>query len=138
MGFEATGKLHTIYDTKQVSERFSKREFVLELTDNPKYPQTVLFQLTGDRCAQLDGMQVGWLRSILAHEYGHFRNQDTAGGTFALAARRSMMSLVIRLAESGTAGWFNPAWWFARAYLAVFLRVSLGASRLQEIGRAHV
>ena len=59
MGIEATGKLHTIFDTKQVSERFSKREFVVELADNPKYPQTVLFQLTGDRCSQLDGMNVG-------------------------------------------------------------------------------
>jgi hypothetical protein len=59
MGIEATGKLHTIFETKQVSERFSKREFVLELADNPKYPQTVLFQLTGDRCAQLDDMRVG-------------------------------------------------------------------------------
>ena len=59
MGIEATGKLHTIFETKQVSERFSKREFVVELADNPKYPQTVLFQLTGDRCAQLDGMSVG-------------------------------------------------------------------------------
>src|SRR5262245_60789584 len=59
MGIEATGKLHTIFETKQVSERFSKREFVVELTDNPKYPQVVLFQLTGDRCSQLDGMKVG-------------------------------------------------------------------------------
>jgi single-stranded DNA-binding protein len=59
MGIEATGKLHTIFDTKQVSERFTKREFVLELTDNPKYPQVVLFQLTGDRCAQLDEFRVG-------------------------------------------------------------------------------
>ncbi len=59
MAMEATGKLHTIFDTKQVSERFSKREFVVEMTDNPKYPQTVLFQLTGDRCTQLDGMNVG-------------------------------------------------------------------------------
>jgi len=59
MGIEATGKLHTIFETKQVSERFSKREFVVELADNPKYPQTVLFQLTGDRCTQLDGMAVG-------------------------------------------------------------------------------
>src|SRR5690242_19174135 len=59
MGIEATGKLHTIFDTKQVSERFSKREFVIELADNPKYPQVVLFQLTGDRCSQLDGMRVG-------------------------------------------------------------------------------
>lgn len=59
MGIEAIGRLHTIFDTKQVSERFSKREFVVELTDNPKYPQVVLFQLTGDRCSQLDGMNVG-------------------------------------------------------------------------------
>ena len=59
MGIEATGKLHTIYETKQVSERFTKREFVVELADNPKYPQMVLFQLTGDRCSQLDEFRVG-------------------------------------------------------------------------------
>jgi uncharacterized protein DUF3127 len=59
MAMETTGRLHAIFETKQVSERFSKREFVVELTDNPKYPQTVLFQLTGDRCTQLDGMAVG-------------------------------------------------------------------------------
>lgn len=59
MGMEATGKLHMIFETKQVSERFTKREFVLELADNPKYPQMVLFQLTGDRCQQLDDFRVG-------------------------------------------------------------------------------
>jgi uncharacterized protein DUF3127 len=59
MGIEVSGKLHTIYETKQVSERFSKREFVLEMADNPKYPQLVLFQLTGDRCSQLDDHKVG-------------------------------------------------------------------------------
>jgi hypothetical protein len=59
MGIEATGKLHSIFDTKQVSERFSKREFVVEMSDNPKYPQMVLFQLTGDRCTQLDRFNVG-------------------------------------------------------------------------------
>jgi hypothetical protein len=59
MGIEVSGKLHTINETKQVSERFSKREFVVELTDNPKYPQLVLFQLTGDRCTQLDDFKQG-------------------------------------------------------------------------------
>jgi hypothetical protein len=59
MGIETVGKLHTIFETKQVSERFSKREFVVEIADNPKYPQVVLFQLTGDRCAQLDEFHVG-------------------------------------------------------------------------------
>jgi len=59
MGMETTGRLHTIFETKQVSERFTKREFVVELADNPKYPQVVLFQLTGDRVSQLDDMKVG-------------------------------------------------------------------------------
>jgi hypothetical protein len=59
MGIETTGKLHTIFETKQVSARFTKREFVVELADNPKYPQTVLFQLSGDRCSMLDDMRVG-------------------------------------------------------------------------------
>ncbi len=59
MGIETTGKLHTIFETKQVSARFTKREFVVELADNPKYPQTVLFQLSGDRCTMLDEMRVG-------------------------------------------------------------------------------
>jgi hypothetical protein len=59
MGIEATGKVYAISETKQVSERFSKREFVLELADNPKYPQLVAFEFTGDRCAVLDDFSVG-------------------------------------------------------------------------------
>ena len=59
MGLEITGKLHAIFATAQVSERFTKREFVVELTDNPKYPQLVMFQLTGDRVTQLDDLEVG-------------------------------------------------------------------------------
>lgn len=59
MGMEVTGKLHAIFDTKQVTDRFMKREFVVEVADNPKYPQLVLFQLTGDRCEQLDRLRVG-------------------------------------------------------------------------------
>jgi Domain of unknown function (DUF3127) len=59
MGLDISGKLHAVFDTTQVSERFTKREFVLELTDNPKYPQLVQFQLTGDRCSQLDSFAVG-------------------------------------------------------------------------------
>jgi hypothetical protein len=59
MGIQISGKLHAIFETKQVTERFQKREFVVEVADNPKYPQVVLFQMTGDRCAQLDRMRVG-------------------------------------------------------------------------------
>jgi Zn-dependent protease with chaperone function/tetratricopeptide (TPR) repeat protein len=83
--------------------------------------------------ALFDGMTQLQLRSILAHEYGHFRNQDTAGGGFALAVRRSLFTLIIRLAQSGAAGAYNPVWWFLRGYHRVYLGISQGASRLQEV-----
>jgi hypothetical protein len=73
------------------------------------------------------------LRSVLAHEHGHFRNEDTAGGGLALAVRASLFAVVIRLARSGVAGAFNPMWWFLRAYHRVYLGISQGASRLQEV-----
>ena len=59
MGLEARGRIHTKFEAKQITERFRKREFVVELGDNPRYPQFVLFQLTGDRCEGLDGFAVG-------------------------------------------------------------------------------
>jgi hypothetical protein len=59
MGFDTTGRLHAIMDTEQKTERFRKRDFVVELADNPRYPQYVQFQLTGDRCEALDGFSVG-------------------------------------------------------------------------------
>ena len=59
MGIEISGKIHAVFEAKQITERFRKREFVLELTDNPKYPQTVIFQLSGDRCEAIDGFEIG-------------------------------------------------------------------------------
>jgi hypothetical protein len=53
------GKLHTKFDTQNVSDKFQKRDFVVEYSDNPMYPQYVSFQLTQDRCATLDQFQVG-------------------------------------------------------------------------------
>lgn len=57
MPHEVTGKLHKVFDTQQVTDKFSKRELVLQL--GGKYPQLVLFQLTGKRCGDLDGYRVG-------------------------------------------------------------------------------
>lgn len=59
MGIEATGKIHRIGETQQVSERFSKRELVLEMADNPKYVQHVAFEFTNDKCSELDDYSVG-------------------------------------------------------------------------------
>jgi Zn-dependent protease with chaperone function len=81
----------------------------------------------------LEGMKLGAFKAILAHEYGHFSNQDTAGGGFALAVRRSLFTMGQHLAEGGAAAWYNPAWLFFQGFHRVFLRISQGASRLQEV-----
>jgi len=59
MGLHTTGRVHAIFDAKQVTERFRKREFVLELEPDSRYPQFVQFQLTGDRCSELDAFSKG-------------------------------------------------------------------------------
>ncbi|MFH1005058.1 MAG: DUF3127 domain-containing protein [Bacteroidota bacterium] len=52
-----TGILKVKTSEHQVSDRFKKREFVL--TDNaPSYPQTILFQLTQDRCGLVELVNV--------------------------------------------------------------------------------
>lgn len=100
----------------------------------------MLKQLTGksERClilgaGVLEGMKLSWLKAVLAHEYGHFSNQDTAGGGFAIAVRRSLMTMAESLARGGAAAWYNPAWLFINGFYRVFLRISQGASRLQEV-----
>lgn len=81
----------------------------------------------------LDDLRLGPFKAVLAHEYGHFSNRDTAGGGFALAVRMSVMALAVSLAESGAATWYNPAWLFVIGFHRVFMGVSQGASRLQEV-----
>jgi Zn-dependent protease with chaperone function len=81
----------------------------------------------------LDGMTVPQLRAVLAHEYGHFSNRDTAGGDAAARVRAALLTAVMRIAASGGASALNPAWHFLRIFFALFERVALGASRLQEV-----
>jgi hypothetical protein len=54
--FKLSGKIKVIKPT-EVSKSFSKREFVIETTD--QYPQLVTFQITQDKCALLDNIQIG-------------------------------------------------------------------------------
>jgi Zn-dependent protease with chaperone function len=97
-------------------------------------------QLRGssDRClilgaGVLDGMRVRPFKAILAHEYGHFHNADTAGGGLALAVRRSLSAMTMQLVVRRAASSLNPAWWFVRGFWRAFLGISQGASRLQEV-----
>ena len=65
---EVIGVLKVKEETVQVSEKFKKREFVIELTDNPKYPQTIQFQLVQDNCPILDQFNLAWKIETLTTE----------------------------------------------------------------------
>jgi Zn-dependent protease with chaperone function len=100
----------------------------------------MLRQLRGtrERClilgvGVLGNLKLGAFKALLAHEYGHFSNRDTAGGGFALAVRRSLDHMAHELMEGDVATWYNPGWLFLSAFYRVFLRISQGASRLQEV-----
>jgi Zn-dependent protease with chaperone function len=81
----------------------------------------------------LEGMTRQQLRAILAHEYGHFSNRDTAGGDLPNVVQSSLFASMVRIAQGGGATFYNPAWHFVRGFHALFLRITLGASRLREI-----
>ena len=69
-----TGTIYQIGETKQVSETFQKREFVLETADNPQYPQYIPFQLTQEK--------------VHAFEFYHIGEGDQVEVSFNLRGRK--------------------------------------------------
>lgn len=55
---KVTGTVETLFNTQQISDKFRKRELVLN-TGPVDYPQQVVFQFTNDLCEQLDELGEG-------------------------------------------------------------------------------
>lgn len=55
--YKLTGAIKLIEDTVQITEKFAKREFVIN--DGGEYPQDILFQAVQDKCAMLDAFGEG-------------------------------------------------------------------------------
>lgn len=62
MSFEINGRLAERFETQKVSDRFQKREFVLEIksTGNTGYEfvDFIKFQATQDKCSMLDQVSI--------------------------------------------------------------------------------
>lgn len=56
---DITGKIYLIKDEEVISANFKKREFVLEISNNPAFVEKVLFTLTQDRTSLIDGYSKG-------------------------------------------------------------------------------
>ena len=56
---DITGKVLEVFPVQQVSDRFRKREVVLEYATNPQYPEFIKFEFVQDRTDLLDNFQPG-------------------------------------------------------------------------------
>lgn len=56
--YKLTGTVVVVKDTVQVTEKFAKREFVIEDASS-MYPQQIMFQSVQDKCSMLDGIAEG-------------------------------------------------------------------------------
>jgi len=62
MALEVIGTLSHKHDTQKVSDTFTKREFVLDISEDVNgkvYPNVAKFQVTKDKCSVLDSYNVG-------------------------------------------------------------------------------
>lgn len=83
--------------------------------------------------ASLNDFSQNAFRAVLAHEYGHFSNRDTAGGDVAYRVNTDIFRLADAIGQSGTATFYNLTFQFIRLYHYLFTRIAHGASRLQEV-----
>lgn len=73
------GQLHLKLATQQISDKFSKREFILKTELSSQYPQLVKFELTQDNCSLLDKVSEGDILSVDFNLRGReYKNKNTA------------------------------------------------------------
>lgn len=58
MSYQLTGKIKSIGETKQVSDSFKVRDFVVTIEDG-KYPQVIQLQTSNDKCDSLNAFTTG-------------------------------------------------------------------------------
>ncbi|MFS0700570.1 M48 family metallopeptidase [Cellulomonas sp. 179-A 4D5 NHS] len=74
------------------------------------------------------GLDVSQLRSVLAHELGHYSHQHTRLAAVAYRGRISVARAAEKLAEDG-----DPVGWLLKQYAKLYLTVSSAIARRQEL-----
>lgn len=72
------GKLVEIFDTVQITDTFKKREFIIEDSKNPEYPEFIKVELIQDKVDLLDSLSVGDQINVLINIKGR-KWQDKEG-----------------------------------------------------------
>lgn len=71
---EITGSIVKIFETQQITDSFSKREFVVQ-TDG-EYPQQIIMQLTQGNCSKIDAFSEGDIVKVSYNIRGRAYEKD--------------------------------------------------------------
>ena len=53
-----SAKIIEIFETAKVTDTFKKREFVVEYSENPQYPEFIKFEFIQEKCDLLDSYSI--------------------------------------------------------------------------------
>ena len=70
MTIEIKGTVKVLNDTEQVTDKFAKKEVVLTIDQDSKYPQDISIQAINDKISLLDSVNVGDSITIVANLNG--------------------------------------------------------------------
>ena len=107
---EIKGTIKKITETVQISDRFRKREFVVEYSSNPDYPQSLQFEMVQDRCELLDSFQEGQQVEISfdlrgrewTNPQGQVKYFNTLQAWKLVAEKSSVNSSVLKSPQTGS------------------------------------
>lgn len=65
-----TGKVIHVFETNKITETFSKRDIIIDDSDNPTYPNPLKIEFHKDKCSLLDSIKVGQSVTIEVNHRG--------------------------------------------------------------------
>jgi Zn-dependent protease with chaperone function/Flp pilus assembly protein TadD len=81
----------------------------------------------------LQQLTVGELSAVLAHEYGHFSHGETRLTPILWRVEVSAVRMLMGMGAGGRMVMLNPAFWFLRWYMHVYVRITRGQGRRREL-----
>ena len=73
---KVTGTIKQINPLEQVTEKFSKREFILTINETTQYPDHLTIQATNTKTSLLDGLNVGDKAEVFINLRGREYTKD--------------------------------------------------------------
>jgi hypothetical protein len=112
MSFETTGRLIEVYPITAISDKFKKREFVIEQSETKNgfdFKDFVKFQVTQDKCSLPDQVKIGDMVKVSFNLRGRKWEKDGNVNYFTNLEAWKLESASSKSANSDNSGFPDPS-----------------------------